>query len=155
MNTLAPIKRENALRSFSREHHHGLLLSWKIRKGMKNNIDTERIWRYVDWFWNNLLSKHFKLENELLFSKLPSEDKTTEKLHTQRRRIQRLFEKKPKNVQTLSAIDEELERLIRFEERVILNQLQEILSPTELEQLETLTLPQFQENWEDEFWLVD
>ena len=30
-----PIKRHDALKHFSRDHHFGLLLVWKIREGVK------------------------------------------------------------------------------------------------------------------------
>jgi len=38
-----PIKRSIALQPLSREHHHGLLLCWKIRTGLKKGIDIDRI----------------------------------------------------------------------------------------------------------------
>ncbi len=40
-----PIKRSVALKPLSREHHHGLLLSWKIREGFNRNVEIERIKR--------------------------------------------------------------------------------------------------------------
>lgn len=43
-----PIKRHTALKPLSREHHHGLLLSWKIREGLKRNIEIPRIKKYID-----------------------------------------------------------------------------------------------------------
>ena len=46
-----PLKRHKALQPLSRDHHHGLLLSWKIRSGFKKNIDVERIKVYADWFY--------------------------------------------------------------------------------------------------------
>ena len=33
-----PQKRHKALQPLSREHHHGLLLSWKIRTGFSKDI---------------------------------------------------------------------------------------------------------------------
>ena len=38
-----PIKRHKALQPLSRDHHHGLLLSWKIRAGFSKNIEPNRI----------------------------------------------------------------------------------------------------------------
>lgn len=37
------IKRTKALQPLSRDHHHGLLLCWKIRQGIKLNVEPERI----------------------------------------------------------------------------------------------------------------
>src|SRR5690606_3210653 len=57
-----PIKRHKALQGVSREHHHGLLLCWKIRTGLAKNISPDRIKTYVDWFFDVYLRPHFELE---------------------------------------------------------------------------------------------
>ena len=66
--TSKPLKRHKALIPFSREHHHGLLLSWKIRSGFSKNIEVERIKKYADWFFINHLIPHFELEEKYIFS---------------------------------------------------------------------------------------
>ena len=58
-----PQKRHKALQPLSREHHHGLLLSWKIRAGFSENIGPKRIKVYADWFFKNHLIPHFHLYN--------------------------------------------------------------------------------------------
>ena len=65
-----PIKRHNALQGVSREHHHGLLLCWKIRTGLSKNIPLERIKVYVDWFYTNYLVPHFELEETYMVKSL-------------------------------------------------------------------------------------
>ena len=55
MQPTKPIKRNKSIQSISREHHHGLLLCWKIRQGMKKNIEPQRIKVYVDWFYNEYI----------------------------------------------------------------------------------------------------
>ena len=67
MKDHAPIKRHQALVSFSKEHHFGLLLVWKIRQGLANAVSAERISRYVLFFFNEDLKFHFREEEELLF----------------------------------------------------------------------------------------
>ena len=42
-----PIKRSEELVSLSRDHHDGLLLSWKIRTGINKGIELKRIADYV------------------------------------------------------------------------------------------------------------
>ena len=39
--TTKPLKRHAGLVELSRDHHHGLLLSWKIRQGLKKEIEPE------------------------------------------------------------------------------------------------------------------
>ena len=69
-----PIKRHKALQPLSRDHHHGLLLSWKIRQGFKNGIDPERMMVYVRWFWDAHLLRHFELEEKQIFPVLGNDN---------------------------------------------------------------------------------
>ncbi|GAA3575326.1 hypothetical protein [Snuella lapsa] len=62
-----PLKRHKALQPLSREHHHGLLLSWKIRSGLSRNIPVERIKIYTDWFFETHLIPHFEMEEKYIF----------------------------------------------------------------------------------------
>lgn len=74
MKEHTPIKRHQAIVSFSKDHHFGLLLVWKIRQGLKNAVNAERISSYLLYFFKEDLEKHFKEEEEFLFSKLPVDD---------------------------------------------------------------------------------
>jgi hypothetical protein len=49
-----PIKRTSSLISYSKEHHFGLLLVWKIRQGIKREIITERIANYIPVSYTHL-----------------------------------------------------------------------------------------------------
>jgi len=56
-----PLKRYKALQPLSKEHHHGLLLSWKLRMGFKKNIEIERMKTYADWFYQtHLIPQSFR-----------------------------------------------------------------------------------------------
>lgn len=74
MKNKAPIKRHPAIVSFSKDHHFGLLLVWKIRQGLNNDVNPERISNYIRHFFMEDLEKHSKEEEQLLFSKLPIND---------------------------------------------------------------------------------
>lgn len=50
MKNQAPIKRHQAIVSFSKDHHFGLLLIWKIRQGLNKAVNPERISNYVTFF---------------------------------------------------------------------------------------------------------
>ena len=60
MKTQAPIKRHQALVAFSKDHHFGLLLIWKIKQGLANAIRVERITNYILYFFEEYLLQHFK-----------------------------------------------------------------------------------------------
>ena len=57
-----PIKRNKNLQGVSREHHHGLLLFWKLRAGFSKGIAEYRIKKYADWFFTTHLISYFNLE---------------------------------------------------------------------------------------------
>lgn len=118
-----PIKRHKALQPVSREHHFGLLLSWKIRKGFKLNIELERIKAYTDWFWEHHLVPHFNFEEHFMFPILGNEHKLVKKAIREHNRLSRLFTATDKIEQNLSLIEEELIAHIRFEERVLFKEI--------------------------------
>lgn len=149
-----PIKRHTALQPLSREHHHGLLLSWKIREGFKRNVRPERIKKYTDWFWENHLQQHFEFEENHLFPILGEGDKMVKRAKKEHGRLRRLFTSKERVAINLSLIEEELVAHIRFEERVLFNEIQKIANEEQLALLEAsyqqLPIP---EGWKDEFWV--
>lgn len=158
MKDHAPIKRHQALVSFSKEHHFGLLLVWKIRQGLANAVSAERISRYVLFFFNEDLKIHFKEEEELLFSKLPATDTLRIQAEEEHKEIYRLIA-----VITQTANDEELlrqfadtlDKHIRFEERTLFNHLQTNVAPEELEEISKRfsNSVDLDSKWDDVFWL--
>lgn len=158
MKDHAPIKRHQALVSFSKEHHFGLLLVWKIRQGLANAVSAERISRYVLFFFNEDLKIHFKEEEELLFSKLPATDTLRIQAEDEHKEIYRLI-----TVITQTANDEKLlrqfadtlDKHIRFEERTLFNHLQTHVTPEELEEISKRfsNSVDLDSKWEDVFWV--
>ena len=148
-----PIKRIEQLKALSREHHHGLLLCWKIREGIKRNIETERIKKYVDWFWNNHLQQHFETEEKILFPILGNHNALIQQALTEHSRLKRLFESDNDIYKSISLIEEELEKHIRFEERVLFNEIQKVGTPQELDKLYAVHNSDFKDNLADEFWM--
>ena len=64
----------------SKEHHDGLLFSWKIKQGLKNGTDAKMISEYVQWFWTNHLQDHFRAEEQVLAPHLPIENELLKKM---------------------------------------------------------------------------
>lgn len=149
-----PIKRHKALQPLSRDHHHGLLLNWKIRQGFKRGVDPERIMAYALWFWNTHLMKHFELEEKEIFPVLGNDNPLVKRALSEHRRISRLFTSDISDKERiLSLIEEELDNHIRFEERQLFNLLQEVATTEQLqvmEQIHSDTPAKYE--WEDEFW---
>lgn len=152
-----PIKRHIALQPLSREHHQGLLLSWKIREGLKWGIEPARIKKYTDWFWENHLQQHFEFEEKHLFSILGKDDKMVKRAKKEHGRLRRLFTSPKQPIEiNLSLIEEELVAHIRFEERILFNAIQKIADAQQLALLESSYQPlSNSETWEDEFWVIN
>ncbi len=149
-----PIKRNEYLKPISREHHHGLLLCWKIRTGLKKEIDPIRIKKYADWFYLNHLIPHFEIEEKFIFTILEKDNLLIKKAISEHRRLKRLFESETKIIRNLSLIEEDLESHIRFEERVLFNKIQEIATEEQLEKIKIFhTEDTFEDNLTDPFWL--
>src|SRR5690242_12263281 len=62
------IKRNEHIKKLSRDHHFSLLFCWKIRQGLKMDIETSRISKYVYYFWRQHLQQHFREEEHIFFA---------------------------------------------------------------------------------------
>lgn len=148
-----PLKRHIALQPLSREHHHGLLLCWKIRTGLRKGIRPERIKQYVNWFYENHIESHFHAEETYIFPILGFDHQWVKKAITQHRRLVRLFNAEKEITKSLSLLEEELEGHIRFEERILFNEVQKVATNTQLEMIKKHHIGgEFEENTKDEFW---
>lgn len=151
----APIKRHPALQPLSREHHHDLMLCWKIRRGLALQVDIERINAYVAWYFNEYIVPHFKEEETHIFPLLGMDHKLVKKAVSQHRRLTRLFNKTKDLASKLTLIEKEFWRHVRFEERELFNEIQKRVSAEKLEQLREIVQAQdFKENTTDLFWKV-
>jgi hypothetical protein len=158
MKDQAPIKRQPALVSFSKDHHFGLLLVWKIRQGLNMAVSPDRIANYVLYFFKEDLDNHFKAEEALLFNSLPADDVLRIQAEADHREINSLIAKLSVQKQDASLLQEfsdALEKHIRFEERELFNHLQNNIAPHDLEVI-GLRAPNdnraIDEKWPDTFW---
>src|SRR5690606_16098816 len=122
---MPPLERHPLLRPLSREHHHGLLLCWRIRRDLAERTDHARVLEECRDFFHTELLPHFAVEEEVVFPVLGGNDPLVHRAVTEHRRIARLFilERDPQTV--LSLIEDELEAHIRFEERVLFPRVQQ------------------------------
>tara|TARA_R110002072_G_scaffold249501_3_gene408411 strand:- start:131 stop:592 length:462 start_codon:yes stop_codon:yes gene_type:complete len=149
-----PQKRHKALQNLSREHHHGLLLSWKIRAGFSKNIEPKRIKVYADWFFETHLIPHFEMEEAHIFTILNEDSDLIKKALADHRRLKRLFTESDDEAKALSKIEEELDKHIRFEERVLFPEIQKVATEAQLALIEAIHQDDdFIDKLDDEFWL--
>ena len=148
-----PIKRHDSLQSLSREHHQGLLLCWKIKTGLKKNIDKSRISRYCDHFYEVYLLPHFEVEEKFIFPILGFDNEHVKQALEEHKELKKLFSKANANANLLENLEEKLENHIRFEERVLFNEIQEVATKVDWDKINKVQQREAeQECWGDRFW---
>lgn len=151
---MKPIKRHEMLKPLSRDHHHALLLCWKIREGLKKNISFDRIKKYNDFFFTSQLRPHFQFEEEEIFPLLGDSHPMTIQALREHDRLNSLF-KAEADKDSLTSIEKELNRHIRFEERELFRELQNSIPEEKLQQIkdkEEEVITPDPDDWEDKFW---
>lgn len=148
-----PIKRVEEMKPVSRDHHQGLLLCFKIRKGLEKGVELSRIKNYCDWFYKEHIIPHFEIEEKYVFPVLGEENELVQKALAQHKRLRSLFEDKDNPGKSLPLLKDELDDHIRFEERVLFNKIQDIASEEQLKTIEKVHPDEdFCEKTGDEFW---
>jgi iron-sulfur cluster repair protein YtfE (RIC family) len=156
-----PIKRNEHIASLSREHHFSLLFGWKIKNGIKFNIEPKRIAKYAIHFWEHNLQVHFQQEEETLFSFC--NDELIERALSEHVLIRQTIEQIKSTTNEidltthLAAIAELVTNHVRFEERLLFPHLENILTAEQLKNIghslhEMLEEP-LQDTYSDEFWV--
>ena len=153
MEKKKPIKRHQALQPLSRQHHFGLLFSWKLRKGFNKNVEIERMQEYARWFYEHEIKPHFRDEEKYLFPILEAENELVERALKEHRRIKRLLKKTKNPEKSLHRLEEELDAHIRFEERVLFNEIQNVATEMQLEKIEDIhNVFEKSPDYHDPFW---
>jgi hemerythrin-like domain-containing protein len=158
MDKRYPLKRHEALAKFSREHHNGLLLCWKIRQGIKHEIQPDRIAAYILFFFDEDLKKHFKEEEETLFPRLDVNDHLRLQAISEHQNIYSLIERVGNEMDGYDELNEfadTLDEHIRFEERILFNHIQTRLQDAELTELANRhedSACDSNARWNDHFW---
>ncbi|MBL3548016.1 hemerythrin domain-containing protein [Chryseobacterium sp. KMC2] len=149
------MKRNENIVLLSRDHHFGLLCSWKIRQGLKKEVELSRIKNYILYFWKNHLEEHFHEEEHLLFP--PLTDEYSSRIQYEHHQIKTLILQieNSENAAHFSNFADLLEQHIRFEERSWFPHLEEKLDPEvlniigkELDQIHS----EEKDLYPDEFW---
>jgi iron-sulfur cluster repair protein YtfE (RIC family) len=148
-----PIKRSEFLKPLSREHHHGLLFCWKIRAGIKKDVEVSRIKKYADWFYQNYLVPHFEVEEKYVFPILGNDNELIKKAVSEHRKMKQLFESTTEFEKKMGLIEEELKNHIRFEERILFDEIQKIATAEQLQSMEVNHSDEkYVDNLTDPFW---
>ncbi|WBX97946.1 MULTISPECIES: hemerythrin domain-containing protein [Chryseobacterium] len=149
------MKRNENLILLSRDHHFGLLCSWKIRQGIKKNVSYERIKNYINYYWEENLSRHFEIEDIVL----PETENNClqiqmEKEHVEIRKLIKSINQS-QDIRLLEDFASALCNHIRFEERIYFPHLEENLNDEKMNKIGS-HLAQIHhkedDSYQDEFW---
>ena len=153
-NEIKPIKRSKELAPLSREHHEGLMLVWKIRKGIKSGVAPERIAAYCRWVWEYHLERHLQQEEELLPTVLPQDHPLMCQMLEDHQLIKRRIKGLPDDrVESLELFAQCINDHIRFEERQLFCEVERVATPEQLRNIaEVLSQEEARPAWEDQFW---
>ncbi len=153
-----PIKRSEHIIQLSREHHFSLLFCWKVRKGIKKEVDPERIIQYILYFWEEHLLPHFS-EEDILFEQV--DDELVQRAYAEHHEINDLVKSfdsinEEDKVLTVTKIADLVDSHVRFEERKLFPHLETAIDESELAKigkklLEAQPAP-LQDVYADEFW---
>lgn len=151
--TNAPLKRHEALKNLSREHHDGLIFALRLQKGVVKKADFQEMEEYATWFWNHHLIPHIEMEEKHLFPRVEEGLTLVKEAKRQHRELKALFQIKSKDYEDFTAIYELLQKHIRFEERELFNWIQEELNENQLAEFHAIhNSQQACEVWSNPFW---
>ena len=153
MTNEKPLKRAASLIPLSKDHHQALLLSWKIKTGFAKGVSASRIKTYTDWFYKTHLLPHFEIEEKHIFPILGNENPLIQQALAEHKSLLLLFNDTLAIETSLQQIQVELEKHIRFEERILFNEIQKTATNEELEIIEkSHSDDTFIDNTNDVFW---
>ncbi|MEJ7826806.1 MAG: hemerythrin domain-containing protein [Segetibacter sp.] len=153
-----PIKRNENIVQLSKDHHFTLLFCWKIRKGLKLEVEQDRIKKYVHYFWHQHMQPHFLAEETILFR--PVKDEAVQRAFGDHAQIaQRItaLDAGGGHADELSALADLVDNHVRYEERELFPHLEKVLTNEQLEsigkQISTQCDPSLKDKFADEFWV--
>jgi hypothetical protein len=135
------MKRAQALRKLSEDHHHGLVLARRARLAAEDggSFTTEEMWKEIEIRFREDLEPHFQVEEKHLAPPLGAlgEDRLVTRLEREHRELRVSIRKgDDRSPETLKRFGELLEAHIRFEERELFQAAQERLSEEDLRAVE-------------------
>ena len=161
MVRLKSISRNEHIKKLSREHHFSLLFCWKIRQGLKMNVTMERIWKYVQYFWQQHLQPHFRQEEKIFFA--PIKDRLVQRAINEHKYIKQQVEDLANysgnnERKSLAKIADMVYEHVRYEERDLFPHLERKLSKEQLENIGEQNQKHYQTSlrdlYEDQFWNI-
>ncbi len=155
------MKRDKNLETLSWEHHDGLVLAFRIEKGLNNQTDIQTIKDYLLYLWHNVLIHHFWQEEQVLIEPIMQDREGIDlinQMHEDHRYFESIvhqFEHQYVDHDSLSAFAERLNHHIRFEERQLFPYLERRLPKHKLDEIGSFLHKHHEavdKEWGPHFW---
>ncbi|RYZ62650.1 MAG: hemerythrin domain-containing protein [Chitinophagaceae bacterium] len=156
-----PIKRSQYILPLSKDHHFTLLFCWKIRQGLKHEVEAERIKNYVAHFWEHDMQPHFREEEEILFAPVKKDEKVVRAQNDHRQiegQVESVLQASVEEaVEKLTLLADTVDAHIRYEERELFSYLESSLTQVQLEEIGRKLNQEspLKDDYTDEFWLKE
>jgi iron-sulfur cluster repair protein YtfE (RIC family) len=139
--SLTPLKRHPALVPLSHDHHHGLVVAQRLKRGDTAYQSVATIRESLELLWSEELEQHFRQEEEVLFvvPEFPEQvQMMIDRALKDHARMRELIEGCTDDDagETGREVGLLLESHIRFEERELFPMIQEVLGEQRLRELE-------------------
>ena len=121
--------------------------------GFQKGISPQRIKKYCDWFYSRYLVPHYEIEEKFLFPILGDDNDMVNKALSDHRKVGELIKEHENLEEVLRLLERTLNNHIRFEERVLFNEIERVATADQLELMEKMHPEELrEEKYEDEFW---
>lgn len=144
--------KKTTFQTLSQEHKQAQLLCQRIREGIRLQIEPIRIMHYAEWYFLNHLAMHFEFEQKYIFPVLGKDNVQVKKALSTQRRLTRLFTKNDLIDKRLSRIEEDLDFLVRFEEKNLFDEVKNKMTTAQRKEIQALEQEPITTEWDDCFW---
>ncbi len=93
---------------------------------------------FAKWFYENEIKPHFDAEEKYVFTILGEDHELVKRALSEHRSIENLFNDTENPEIALHRLEEELEAHIRFEERILFNEVQNAATDAQLQKIEEI-----------------
>lgn len=151
------MNRNKNLIPLSHEHHTGLQFCWRLEQGIRKGANLSLMQEYVLHFWDDHMQSHFRKEEELLLPMLPAGHTLAHQLEEEHQEIRELINRlyTAQDLETLVHLRDVVYNHIRFEERLLFPQIEQMANEEELQQIGSLLMEeenQEKDNFSPVFW---
>ena len=154
-----PIKRNENIAKLSRDHHASLMFCWKLRQGIKKDVEIKRMQDYLSYFLVQHFTPHFQEEEDILFAPLKDEkvQKAIDDHVIIMKMVADIINSDSEDLKTdLTSLANLVDAHVRYEERILFPHLEKELSEEQLEIIgQRISYDAIKDDYEDQFWVKE